>query len=380
MISLRTTLVSMIRGSSTQTRRVEAEVAAIGPSVSGTGMGWPWPSELVTVIATGLALGAQVLIVVAVLLKPTWVDPPLAAIFYPFHLKLAKGDERDQTLYHLGLVLIAIVGTGFVWLNRFLDDRGGRQSRSPVRSALTAASRIVVLGGLLAQGVVPALIPATAHAFTGLGPAVGFLVLSVAVTAVSFTYGLYWRDPGHRLATVRVGGTASDAKADIRVPRSSPRWIPAVAMHGVTVVLIVAALYVPDLPGFVGYMQGQDAEPFHSWDFFAMAPGHAFLLGLTPIIDSYSQYGIGIPIVMADLARLVGGFSYTNVIGVAIMLAIPYYLGVYALAWIWTRSSVWSVFGVNSAILLQVYSGRFPGVPIWVFPSSTYLRAPLDVF
>src|ERR1035437_8457959 len=378
-----TSLLSIYAALFRQARaRVERRSSKIKDSATSSTVDlsiWPWPSDIVLVIILGITVGAQALIIIAHLLQKTWVDPPFFTSLLPYTRGLSLGDERDQTLYHAGLAITALTGIGAVLVDRSVRETWDVQFGKYRRLVLMGASAAVVLGGILIQGVLPTVIPKSAPLFTRLGTAVGFLAFSLGAIAVMHALSIRM----HRPHSDRVPIPASiPTVAPMRASQSSVSTIPviqSVVLHGLIVILIFILQYIPDMSGLVGLMQEQDLVPMHHWDFFAMAPGHAYLLGLTPVLDAYSQYGVGIPIIMANLSRLVGGFSYVNVIGLAITLAIPYYAGVYALLWVWTRSYFWSASGVIWSILLQTYSGLSPGTSIWTFPSSTFLRSPLDI-
>ena len=69
-------------------------------------------------------------------------------------------------------------------------------------------------------------------------------------------------------------------------------------------VLLVLMLYVPDAQGVIA--RNFLGEQFHHWDSAVMSPGWAYLSGCVLNVDVISQYGLGLPIFMAQLTKFLG--------------------------------------------------------------------------
>ncbi len=261
-----------------------------------------------------MLVGALALLVVAGLRVDEGADP-LVGHLSPWAQPLAQADERDQFLYHAGILLTALFGFTGAWVC-------ARLARAPQR---VAAER-----------------PAT-------------------------------RRPS-RVRGGRDGVGAADAKVFAPVPRS---WTP-VLLHLFIVTAVVLLLYVPDYRAMAGRFL--TAEQFHHWNFFAVMPAHAYLSGLTPALESYSQYGVGLPVIIGNVCRGLGDFSYATVVWVGMTYGVLYFVALYALLWVWLREWQWSVAGIAFAVLLQQFCGLSRPMVLWQYPSSTVLRSPFDVW
>jgi len=142
-------------------------------------------------------------------------------------------------------------------------------------------------------------------------------------------------------------------------------------------ILIVSILYVPDAKGvtardFLG-------EQYHHWDSSVMTPGWAFLSGSVLNVDVISQYGLGLPILVAELSKLLGGFSYVHVLQVIILVNIIYYLAWYFLLRAWLKN-IWVVMaGMLFAIKIEMFHALVYPIA-FTYPSGTVLRYVFDVF
>ncbi len=141
-------------------------------------------------------------------------------------------------------------------------------------------------------------------------------------------------------------------------------------------VLLVLVLYVPDARG----VMARDflGEQYHHWDSAVMAPGWAYLSGSVLNVDVISQYGLGLPIFVAQLTKLLGGFTYANVLRVIMGVNIIYYLGWYLLLRSWLKNTLIVIAGMLFAVKIQMFhSGVYPIV--FTYPSETILRYMFDV-
>jgi hypothetical protein len=279
------------------------------------------PSAFAPLILAGMAVGTVVLWVVATQ-RSTSTPDPLTAHLLPWARRIAYPDERDQFLYHIGIMLTALGGFVGAWTyGRFM--RSARKAARPAPPAKQSGRK------------------------------------------------------GTRAARNAAPPRASAAVQVSRPPRAPARRV-ALLLHATVVVALGVLLYVPDYRSMAGtFLSG---ENFHHWHFFAIMPTYAYLSGLVPVLESYSQYGVGIPVIIGNLSRLLGDFSHAWVVWVGMTYGVFYFIALYALLWAWLHDWPWAVAGLAFAVLLQQFSGLNPPEVLWQYPSSTILRSPLDVW
>ncbi len=148
-------------------------------------------------------------------------------------------------------------------------------------------------------------------------------------------------------------------------------WLTAAA--GVLIPLII---WVPDVEGSVARMFF--GEQFHHIDSILMVPGWVHLSGNILGIDNISRYGVGAPVLVAEIAqRLLGQFSYVHVVIVTMAVSVVYY-------WIWfyalrlvLKDAVWAFIAIFLGLRLQFFNiETFPF--IFTYPQDTPLRFFFD--
>jgi hypothetical protein len=143
---------------------------------------------------------------------------------------------------------------------------------------------------------------------------------------------------------------------------------------------IVLIVGIP--PGRWVYLAGQlwNVDLHHHLNFFMMGPALSFTHGEAFGTEIYSQYGIGWPLVSAALHRL-SLLSYSSLIGTEVTYVCIYYVALFFLLRRCLGQEVWAAFAVGLTIYWQIFSGMGPAdYSIWVFPSSTAMRHPMDVW
>ncbi len=272
--------------------------------------------------------------------------------------------EHDVTLY-LG------VGVAFLALMAVLAAVGGRRARrgsgAPGHAALVRAA--VALTAAVGATVVAVACFAHANNRLPAGPRIRLWELALFGAVVLTCMGGAWvlaprrssqRDP--------VPGDAAPGK-DGRL-----RWQIA---DLVVPVLVVAVVYLPgwrQLAGnaFVG-------EEFLHIDYFAMGPAIAFEKGVALGSAFHPYYGVGWALALTKLP-LVRTLSYGHFIHLEVIYGCIYFIGVYALLRVLTRSWQWATAGTALAILLQIFGSFGAGFFIWRFPSATVLRWAFDIW
>jgi hypothetical protein len=259
------------------------------------------PTAFVPLIFAGMAVGTVVLWVVATQ-RSTGTPDPLMAHLLPWARRMAYSDERDQFLYHAGVILTALGGFVGAWTyGRFMHS--ARKAARPAPPAKQSGRKGTRAG----------------------------------------------RDAGTPGAT---------AAAQVSGPPRAPARRMALLLHATVVVGLGVLLYVPDYRSMAGtFLSG---ENFHHWHFFAVMPTYAYLSGLVPVLDSYSQYGVGIPVIIGNLSRLLGGFSHAWVVWLGMTYGVIYFIALYVLLWAWLHDWPWAVAGLAFALLVQQFSGLNP--------------------
>ncbi len=150
------------------------------------------------------------------------------------------------------------------------------------------------------------------------------------------------------------------------------------AIVPVALLIIASIVYVPDCIRVVARMF--IGEQFHHYDIFVMAAGWAAYCGHIMDVDQISQYGVGMPIVFAQICRWLGGFSHEHVFEIVMWGNIVYFCVMYGmLCQVWRRSPVLNAIAMLVLLRVQLFH---PGVyPFGLtYPSATAIRYIFDVF
>jgi len=145
---------------------------------------------------------------------------------------------------------------------------------------------------------------------------------------------------------------------------------------GGSIALIILLLYLPDPLGVVARVFV--GEQFHNWDTVYFAPAYAYSKGLILDVDVISHYGLGMPIMMYYLTKLMGGLSYVHLLIVLMWLSIIYYIGWFLLLRRWIGGVLIPMATILFGIRTQLFRpGAYPIT--FTYPSGTPLRFFLDV-
>lgn len=142
------------------------------------------------------------------------------------------------------------------------------------------------------------------------------------------------------------------------------------------VAVIIFLLYLPDPLGvaarvFMG-------EQFHNWDTVIFAPAFAYLKGAILDVDVISHYGLGMPMVMVYLTKLLGGLSYEHMLIVLMWMCIVYYITWFFLLRQWLGGLLIPMAAILFGIRTQLF--RPTAFPMtFTYPSGTPLRFFFDV-
>jgi hypothetical protein len=305
--------------------------------------------------------------------------------------------ERDLNLYVAGCV----ASLGLVWL---LLRALGRHLR---RGFLHEDEERIVAGWavlqlLLTVGVSLLFVLAVrdggrslAVGDSRLSRALGFLVLTgpgaiaFAWVALALAFGRSRPPVPSRLADwwlrlVRPGDDEpdrGDGPAPLPVAGST-----AVAGAGrlfdlVAVAMIVAVVYSPAWDRITATAPDVHEKilPYFHWNAFAMGPAVGFRDGRALGTEVFSQYGVGWPMLFTYLDPVLR-LSYTGMVGLSVIYGCLYFVGIYALLRLTLGVGPWALSGTILAIGMQLFRGLPDDGVIWIWPSSTFMRAPLDIW
>lgn len=272
--------------------------------------------------------------------------------------------ERDVTLY-LGL------GAVFLVLVTLLAAVGGRALlRERAQHGASFLPTALTLGVAVGAMVVAVTCFTNASDRLPAGPRVRPLELALLCVIVLACLGGAWavapRRPGR-----------PDSMADEAVLREGRRGRWHIA-DLVVPVLVVGVVYLPGWRSLAG--NAFSGEEFLHIDYFAMGPAIAFEKGVALGSVFHPYYGVGWALALTKLP-VVRTLSYGHFVRLEVIYGCIYFIGVYGLLRVLTRSWKWATTGTALAILLQV-CGSFGAAAfyIWRFPSATVLRWAFDVW
>ncbi len=158
------------------------------------------------------------------------------------------------------------------------------------------------------------------------------------------------------------------------------RWRPAAWPYAgdlLAVLFIFLVIYIPDPEAVAAWLYM--GEQFHQWDGNFMGVDYGLCNGLLPDVDIVSTYGFGLPVMMAGLMKLFGGFGYTNVVKGLCWGGILYYSLWYFLLRRWFVSGLLAF----AAIIVGLRAQMFDPVEIpiiWQQVPASIFRYCFDIF
>ncbi len=140
--------------------------------------------------------------------------------------------------------------------------------------------------------------------------------------------------------------------------------------------LVIMVIFIPYPEAMLARMFV--GEQCHHFNHAVMGPAWAYWKGAILNIDVISPYGLGLPIFLAYLSTLFGGFSYEHVVTAMIAVHIAYFAGWYVLLRVWWANRIMALAAVLWAVKTQMFhTGVFPIV--FTYPSATIIRYCFDV-
>jgi hypothetical protein len=146
------------------------------------------------------------------------------------------------------------------------------------------------------------------------------------------------------------------------------------------VLLVLALLWTPDPARLAGRIF--EADLFFHWDHFVMAPALAWRHGMALGTQAYSEYGVGWPMLLDGASRWLP-FSHQSALELAIAYACVVYAGLYGLLVALSGSRLLALAGTLLGLFLGPFApavGREGAHVLWVWPSLTVLRNPMEVW
>src|SRR3989344_2727301 len=140
---------------------------------------------------------------------------------------------------------------------------------------------------------------------------------------------------------------------------------------------IVLLVYVPNWRQLAGKIFLNDQ--FLHWDGFVVRQALGVKQGLILGRDVFVQYGVGWPFLFSLLSQNVP-LTYSFIAGISVAYACCYYIGVYFLLRLLTRSLLWSIGGIGIILVAHLFTKNLTVSFFWETPSSTLLRSPLDIW
>ncbi|HUE17913.1 MAG TPA: hypothetical protein VMR25_27400 [Planctomycetaceae bacterium] len=172
-----------------------------------------------------------------------------------------------------------------------------------------------------------------------------------------------------QLATLSGSSPMAGAVESDRAQRSQAgRWWGMAAIGTVTLLV-----FIPDSTKLVASCW---TEHFHHWNYYVVGPFLGFEHGAALGSQSYTQYGVGWPLVVSVLSRI-HPLSYEWLLESASVYGCIYFVLLFFFLRSLTGRTAWAFVGLFLSLFLQMFNGT--NWPMWVAPSSTVLRAPLDL-
>ncbi len=146
--------------------------------------------------------------------------------------------------------------------------------------------------------------------------------------------------------------------------------------QGFLLIVIALVLYIPDMEAVVA--RDFLGQQFHHADGSLIGAAFAYAKGATLYVDNASYYGLGMPVIVAQLTKVFGGFTYDNIFKVLMWMGIVYYALVFSLLRVWFKDTLLALACLAMAWRVQMF--QWGVVPIvWTTPQASILRFCFDI-
>jgi hypothetical protein len=278
--------------------------------------------------------------------------------------------DRDMPIYLGGCALSVALILGLCWYWRAISESIGPADRDGyLRRAGRIQSRLAVLVAVSGSA---AILIAMRLPWGRLSMWIGLLLMIVPVAAALAAALVDLRKAGEVKDPDPPPAAGWSEEPEV-APRSRFGLLGAIA----AACLVIGVLYVPAWRMVAGLAFYSDL--FHHWDFFVTGPVLGYLHGGALGTDVYAQYGVAWPLIFA-WGRGIIGLDHATFIHVAVLYGCAYFMAYAFLLHRVLRSWSWAIAGTLMAINLSTQIGVEVGRPIWIWPSSTMLRSPMDLW
>lgn len=298
------------------------------------------------------------------------------------------GQEHDVGIYVLFSVFTLLAMSVLVRRNVTrcrMNELGAAERNADLKAQATLRYVLLAVTWALFLGLFSAIrMPAVVGQFP--------LPLVTLVLCVPLVlYGLFLRiisrkllAPAKKKAEIEASAPADAPTPDSAAP-DEPAWQEwfhvspgKLRLFDIAAVIVIFAfVFVPDTHLLSTHTFRRDE--FHHWNYFAMGPTLGFSHGRALGTDVYCQYGVGWPMVFSFLAPL-RPVSYGHMMQLGSLYGCFYFAGLYILLRMLLKNPAWAACGVLWAWYLQFFQSGDTTDVIWEFPSSSVMRAPVDIW
>jgi len=310
-----------------------------------------FPREVINVILLSLIsvfVGFQFLAFLSWVFSHIPLKPELSSI-YDIYQKTVH-PERDTSLYRIFVITTIVIQICGIWIfhSKFNDPEWGVQLKRYFYAELTLT---FLLGFVIFKIVIYDAPPMAMTVFKIL------LVMAFAVKLSWRFLSNFW---------LRLSQWLDNFTGSI--------WLTRLVDLGIPLSIFIL-LFVPQISYVISKLCV--AEGFMHFDAFITSPGWAVFKGCILNIDTWSQYGYGMPFLVASLARILGGYTYENILLIFVWMTIVYYTLIYLFLRLWLKDIGVAVGGTLLAIYATMFS-HGADYFVWQFPQSTVVRYFFD--
>lgn len=349
--------------------------------------------ELPLVHLFSVWIGLEILFAAFYVLGPKQVSPDMLAEFTAFARSVYQ-PERDQLIYVVGCMLIPLAAflAEAYWRRNRVESAASEDVSIHAKMALKLLRCIAFLLVIIIPGALYLISASMAFGQRdGVALAVSPDGALVALIRTGVLIGLQialWHlvdrmtKPDATLTKrlvllitpllTRCLPNANAIPSETATAADSPSWRRVFDLGFCLVLLLV--ILVPDTHRLMGSVYLSDL--LHHWNYFVMAPLAGFGSGKALGTEVYAQYGLGWPVLIEAL-RPILPLSYASAAQVLVTATGFYFVAIYFFLCHASGSRRLAVIGTLTALGITQFTGM-AAESIWVFPSSTPSRHPLD--
>ena len=146
---------------------------------------------------------------------------------------------------------------------------------------------------------------------------------------------------------------------------------------GIIPLIIFLLIFIPTREGALALIFKQDH--FRNFDTFVASAAWAVYKGSMLYVDQYSQYGFGLPVFVAGINRIMGGFTYENILLIFTLCAAVYLISSYVLLRLWLKNLTLAILGILLILKFQMFNNAQAHPIIWRLPSSSVVKFIFDI-